>query len=341
MGVHQDDGSGLVVPGSRSRLQDVTGPLGLSGIIGGSLMAFADIDADNTVRDVRIARAVRPAGGVIACSLVPRVQVDFFLSVSPEGVVAHERAAANVRQAAERAAKERDLAQAAAQQQWDQTSFDDANVDAPPSRPSRTLGEQEQDLALPTGEKNSAGDDARDRTWPERQLQLWVWDSKARSFRTEPSMQWDVPGLLGLIPGDFNYDGVLDTIVMAAEPRCANTPHHTFARTRATADLLPAHPRPLPCDNPVANACCALCLLRCASVGAIRLYQCNHTFGCFDEVDVLQIAASQVPTHSPLSRRFLPALAALAPASSIRAPCDSQDAQTCLSPLPFLTRPLL
>eukprot|EP00966_Prymnesium_polylepis_P014602 337069-Prymnesium_polylepis.1 len=126
-------------------------------------------------RNIRFARAVQPAGGVSSRSLlVRRAQVDFFLSVSPEGVVAHERAAANARQAAERAAKERDLAQAAAQLQWDQSS-DDVNLGAPPSRLSRALGDREEDdQSLPTGEANSAGDgDARERTWPERQLQLW------------------------------------------------------------------------------------------------------------------------------------------------------------------------
>jgi len=141
-----------MIQASRSRLQDVTGPVGLADIVGGALMAFADIDGDDTV--------------------------DFFLSVSREGVASSERAAAHTVEMGAQAA-----------------------------------GELAQE-AVATPERSAAVE--------ERQLQLWLWDSGARTFRSDPAARWDVPGLTSVLPGDFDFDGVLDCIVGTTDASCGS-----------------------------------------------------------------------------------------------------------------------
>ena len=58
---------------------------------------------------------------------------------------------------------------------------------------------------------------------PRRQLQVWLWrgDAHTGHFALSPSTKWEVPGLLGIIPGDFNGDGELDAIAATSHPRCA------------------------------------------------------------------------------------------------------------------------
>ncbi len=58
---------------------------------------------------------------------------------------------------------------------------------------------------------------------PQRRLQTWMWRGDAHNGKFELLRQWRVPGLVGLIPGDFDGNGQLDAVAITAHERCAAT----------------------------------------------------------------------------------------------------------------------
>ena len=93
-----------------------------------------------------------------------------------------------------------------------------------------------------------------------RELQAWTWrgDAQTGHFALSKANKWKMPGLVGMIPGDFNGDGELDAIVMTEHGRCAEHGavqmllcNHTFACAAdptGTALDVPAAAQPLALD---------------------------------------------------------------------------------------------
>ena len=76
----------------------------------------------------------------------------------------------------------------------------------------------------PEGEGGADDAEKRDEARvPHRELQAWLWrgDGRTGHFALSSEQRWAMPGLLGVIPGDFNGDGQLDAIAMLEHPRCA------------------------------------------------------------------------------------------------------------------------
>ena len=67
-----------------------------------------------------------------------------------------------------------------------------------------------------------------------RQLQVYTWRGDAHSGRFEQKLRWNVSGLLGLIPGDFDGDGQLDAIAMVEHSSCAHAGAISFLECNRT-----------------------------------------------------------------------------------------------------------
>lgn len=57
----------------------------------------------------------------------------------------------------------------------------------------------------------------------QRWLQTWTWRGDAHSGRFQLAKQWLVPGLVGLIPGDFDGNGQLDAVAVTTHERCGRS----------------------------------------------------------------------------------------------------------------------
>jgi len=68
-------------------------------------------------------------------------------------------------------------------------------------------------------------------------------------FESSAGLVWPIPGLVGLIPGGFSYDGTLDAIAMTEHPHCAELVSLSLCnRSFACTPLPSATDQPTPVD---------------------------------------------------------------------------------------------
>lgn len=102
---------------------------------------------------------------------------------------------------------------------------EEVGEDHPPSLFQAVLG-GEEDSSLSSvdegggtekGGESHPSSQGRGEEQPE--LQVWLWDAVSKAYRLDERLRREVEGVVGVIPGDFDFDGVVDSIVMIEEPR--------------------------------------------------------------------------------------------------------------------------